>query len=558
MAAVFLEDRYELTRRRFMQGVAALLPACFLPTGALLAQEAGIVTDVHCHVFNAHDLPVRGFVQRVVFGDAEATVVPHESPEVNRALAPWIGAVLVRQLLTGAAPSAEMELRTIEAQADAGIESAPSMDSDVATLAEALRATMSESFSQSFENLPAFERQVSGATAGYFMRRLAEEAGQSEDSLLSPEMGADPYSDMARSLLSGDGKISRYFRWAALFNSPRRKIVAEIERLFGGPDRVRLFTPALIDFSHWLDEEPRSNLESQIRVMERIQRLERRSMVHCFVAYDPWREVADQEIGGTNTALDLVKWAINDMGFIGVKLYPPMGFMPAGNEGSNLAYPERAGDIPQFTRKLDEALDNLFSWASSQGVPIMAHSADSNGAGPGYSGRASPANWKPVLLKYPELRLNLAHFGGFEKSVAGGEDWENIRVALVSSGAKNLFADVGFLSEILPDHSTPAEMQRLSAAFASYVTNSDPNVERLMFATDWIMLGQEAGFSDYFEVVDRFTQAAGITDEKRQRFLGGNAQRFLGLRNQEPARTRLEGYYQAKHMDAKRLQEFDI
>jgi predicted TIM-barrel fold metal-dependent hydrolase len=374
--------------------------------------------------------------------------------------------------------------------------------------------------------------------------------------LLAPELGADRYTDMARGLLSGDGKISRYFRWATLFNSPRRKIVAEIERLYGGADRVRLFTPALIDFSRWLDDEPRSNLESQVRVMERIQRLERPSIVHCFAPYDPWREIVDQENGGGNTALDLVKWAINDMGFIGVKLYPPMGFMPAGNEGANLAYPERAGDIPQFTKKLDKALDDLFSWAASQGVPIMAHSADSNGAGPGYSGRASPANWRPVLEKYPDLRLNLAHFGGFEKSLAGGQDWEDIRVALVSSGARNLYADVGYLSEILPDQSDQAEMQRLSAAFARYVASSDVEVEHLMFATDWIMLGQEGGFADYFETVDRFVQAAGITGEKRNRFLGGNAARFLGLGRNEPARTRLEAYYQAKGLDRTRLDLF--
>ncbi|MBB4218871.1 hypothetical protein FHT79_006093 [Rhizobium sp. BK212] len=58
MTALFRAGISKLSGRRFTQGAAALLPASLLPTNALLAkEETSVITDVHCHVFNAHDLP---------------------------------------------------------------------------------------------------------------------------------------------------------------------------------------------------------------------------------------------------------------------------------------------------------------------------------------------------------------------------------------------------------------------------------------------------------------------------------------------------------------------
>src|SRR3546814_601111 len=111
-------SEWEFSRRAFLRALAAT--GSGFACGQAFGQEPGLVgIDAHCHVFNAHDLPVRGFVQRIVFGDSEDTVILDPLPEASLQLFPWIGAVLVELLITGGAPSAESELREIESGASA-------------------------------------------------------------------------------------------------------------------------------------------------------------------------------------------------------------------------------------------------------------------------------------------------------------------------------------------------------------------------------------------------------------------------------------------------------
>jgi predicted TIM-barrel fold metal-dependent hydrolase len=53
----------------------------------------------------------------------------------------------------------------------------------------------------------------------------------------------------------------------------------------------------------------------------------------------------------------------------------------------------------------------LFELCIEHDVPIISHASDGNGFGPDYGRRASPWGWWRVLEEYPELRLDLAHFG---------------------------------------------------------------------------------------------------------------------------------------------------
>ena len=108
-----------ISRRLVVKTLAAVVSCAGFGHRLSWVQDSGLVgIDAHCHVFNAHDLPVRGFVQRVLFGDSEDLVILDPSPAASRELVPWVGAVLVELLLTGAAPSAEDELREIEGEPD--------------------------------------------------------------------------------------------------------------------------------------------------------------------------------------------------------------------------------------------------------------------------------------------------------------------------------------------------------------------------------------------------------------------------------------------------------
>ncbi|WP_322883383.1 hypothetical protein U8C37_25410 (plasmid) [Sinorhizobium medicae] len=81
---MFLDIRGRLDRRRFVQGAGGslLLPLIFAgPPGnwRALAQGTAAGIDAHCHIFNASDLPVQSFLQRVIFEDYEDASVPEAS-----------------------------------------------------------------------------------------------------------------------------------------------------------------------------------------------------------------------------------------------------------------------------------------------------------------------------------------------------------------------------------------------------------------------------------------------------------------------------------------------
>ena len=105
--------------------------------------------------------------------------------------------------------------------------------------------------------------------------------------------------------------------------------------------------------------------------------------LHGFIGFDPWRQVVDEAQGNTPTALDVVKTAIETQGFIGVKIYPPMGFRATNNASvpqSTFAGLEPV-TIPVAGRgtKIDDALMKLYTYCNTNEVPIMAHCAPSQG-----------------------------------------------------------------------------------------------------------------------------------------------------------------------------------
>src|SRR5690242_5883527 len=139
--------------------------------------------------------------------------------------------------------------------------------------------------------------------------------------------------------------------------------------------------------------------------MDLIARRPAAPAIHSYVAFDPLREVYFRHGRDRISPLQLARDALANHGFVGVKLYPPMGFKPLGNSNAwpdyfrfierDLGYATRLGD------ELDAALQNLYGLCVEIEAPVLAHAADSNGAGPHFADRADPAFWFPVFEKYP-------------------------------------------------------------------------------------------------------------------------------------------------------------
>jgi len=250
------------------------------------------------------------------------------------------------------------------------------------------------------------------------------------------------------------------------------------------------------------------------------------------------------------------KYISKDKGFYGIKIYPAYGFLP-----------------------FDIRLDPIWKWAADNQVPVMTHCTrggsfylgtfDSvvNAGGfrpislnPGSSAMPSilnriatlvnsadsslkrnnkvwcnifghPENYRPVLEKYPNLKICLAHLGGSDEvNRAGREDkgetpgkpdyppylgpnWYREVLRLMQDYA-NVYSDISYT---LSD-------DKAMDIVTSYFSNS-PLIERLMYGTDFYLTqvedkGDEPDLITQFETKFQPEQIQLLAYRKSDNFLG--------------------------------------
>jgi predicted TIM-barrel fold metal-dependent hydrolase len=382
-------------------------------------------------------------------------------------------------------------------------------------------------------------------------------------------------------------------RWFALFTRYRHDLAEQLARDHANQPSTRfqavLICPALIDYDFWLGEYVhRSPLPAQVTVMGRIAKRKTGPAVHGYVGFDPLRQVAfDSGTFKEYEPLALVRKAIREEGFLGVKLYSPMGYRPLGNGDRCQTYPhiasirkllagssndpQTAGCKPRpadgsrmLGERLDAAMVRLFETCVREDAAVIAHTNDSNSAGENYSKRADPAYWIDVFKRWPTLRVGLAHFGSFSAESVGrppgasGEaaTWEwTIGRFLQATPSAPVYADISYLVEIV-GRSEP-EGAKYAKTFEAWIYQFDPECRHLMFGTDWTMLGLDAAYEGYTDRVYRYFQTVlGFSAPMLHRLFGANAAAFLGLRENDSARKRLLAFYQRHGLPATRLPVF--
>ncbi len=328
-----------IDRRSLMAGAAALglsssacgilrrplKPRCYHdpeisdPTSAL-------TIDSHVHVFNASDLQVRAFFERVLSRD------PQFKDKYER-----LGPIL-EKLGWSTAPDGSRELRKL-----AAIERAV-RDCDNARFNVLLARDRQEAHENGRSQLIAallavpeyrlaVERQQAPAAARVrspddaIVRQIlsipesAEEYRQRRDELL-----AEAHAD-AIEIQSAISFVLQMFQYRYVTTFDYFDTYAR-----NSSRKVDMLVCHLVDYDWPLaggDATPTS-LPRQNEVMGRISVLTG-GRVHCFAAYDPFKEVAYDKGLYASSPLELVQEAIQTHGFIGVKLYPTMGFAPLGN-----------------------------------------------------------------------------------------------------------------------------------------------------------------------------------------------------------------------------------
>lgn len=520
--------------------------------------------DVHCHVFNASDLPMVRFVTQVV-----GKIYP-EQGEVktfdvrDSGIADHAVKLLLRVMGSNSAPTAREEVSFLDGKTSSA--STPLTETAAKERGRQVTADYINELIQANggpDIMAAPSGQRNKTTGGQlFLEELMRASGTMApmDKQLSPQIA----KTMSINLFRGISTIGRYLQWFSLFRLYRHTLVDILVKDTKAQGfEPKLLTPAIIDYDEWLYEDvTRSPLDDQIEVMDRIARRTTGPAVHGYLGYDPLREVLYRAGRRRISPLHLARKALEAHGFVGIKLYPPMGFRPLKNEGPYHAPIERELGITgkALSRELDSALNDLYRLCEELDAPVLAHGADTNASGDKYSSRADPAYWLPVFSQYKSLRVCIAHFGGFDTPSAGKKksdlptsSWEWVLGGQFKAKASQpVFADLSYFSEII--NAKPARRQKIADALKVFVETFDPKVEHLLFGTDWLMLGQEAGYKSYIKQVNAFLKDdCGWPDDARRRFFSENACRFLPLAPGTVGRERLLSFYKRHNLNPERL-----
>jgi predicted TIM-barrel fold metal-dependent hydrolase len=589
-------------RRHFVRGLSALSAWIVSHSSAtrfaLAAAPSGaLVIDAHCHPFNGADVPIYGFLQKVVIEQQLADFPPLQN--LAEAFAYFLAT-----FIAGNAPGYKKERDML-----VGLIKNPK---EVAALKRnpVDPADDQEFFSKGLNNFIEQHTSFAG-TQGLsqqndelianlirrygpigFREKTKKEIGSS---LSNPDERKAIVDETVKTILQKrvkskadlpsideiDAYIAQFFSWVREFTQYRFQIMKDLVDITGdSADKSRMWVPTLLDVEFWLrwPSEPGrlTTLSEQadlVQLMSQVK-LPAGRIIPGFIGFDPWRYMHDKHFYPDKDPLEVVKHAIEHQGFVGVKIYPPMGFKPWNNADGEL----KAKDFPQALQdlqfeingtsnpgqSLDDALGQLYSYCHHNDVAILTHCSNSIGSHVGYAERAAPKNWEVVLKKYPDLRLCLGHWGGiWDQCSENGctnddQAWPGQILTLlkatkadgVTPAYKNLYVDVGDFSGVMMRwRDETKKAQETCKYLKPLLSNNAILKSRILYGSDWMLLGREPANASYFADMRTYFEDILTDPSDQEAFLGGNAKNFLGLREGAKSRGRLDAFFRRTNQE---------
>ena len=515
--------------------------------------KTALTIDVHNHIFNATDLQVANFV---------ALVATRQSGGLGN-LAKFFGELL-QGFAWASAPSVRKELKLIaelrpkfeECRTGGSTESLEKLRKSKYEEGKAeLNAAVDKALQAVQLNPEALEGP--GADLSPPMQGLREikRLADTYEELFSPTPEESYFSEYPEKKSIGSAlqfMIEMFqYRFVSVYNC--LDAYSNARNL-----KIDLLIPTAVDYDWWLSKgrRTRSSIPDQMKLAKEIAIITG-GRVQSLVPFDPFRQVIHDlgEQAGFSP-IELVKKSVEEYGVIGVKMYPPMGFAPFGNEHvakEDPSFWSRRDWLPaiasreDFGKRLDDSLRQLYEYCAQAGVPIMGHSKKSNGPAEQFEEMAEPVHWARAVEEFPDTRFSFGHFGGagssstFEGSSVRG--FLDLMLADANNGAVGLAADASYFLNTLE---SPATLKKVLRRIYEYDADGSA-ISRLMYGADWKMLVAESDSEIYLESLDQVisTLESDLSQpDLRRKFFGQNAAEFYGLRKGMPNRGRLETFYE--------------
>lgn len=207
--------------------------------------------------------------------------------------------------------------------------------------------------------------------------------------------------------------------------------------------------------------------------------------------------------------------------FWGVKLYPPLGYNPWPSEG-----------------KERDKVKLIYEFCVANDIPIMTHCDDqgfrSVSAKEAWKYTA-PFTYKPVLARYPTLKIDFAHYGWQYNQLQKGP------LAVITNLATKTpdspwFYEVTELMNLYPniysDVSFSGSDPHFYVQLANHIKNLESDEERktilsrTMFGTDFsVNLLKVESYTSYYRIFEE----SPFSDEEIHHFVSTNPLKYLGL-----------------------------
>jgi predicted TIM-barrel fold metal-dependent hydrolase len=501
--------------------------------------------DVHCHVFNIADLPSKGFVVDV-FLRAELEGHPFLKDLASYATE------FVSDVLTSYTPDVQAEQDFLSGKLDPADDPLSRGNTRAIHL---LAASMPGSALSG--SLP--EAMRTNPQRAAFSERLAQNLRPDAASYLTgmtPEtvVTVNP-ADLLESSPFG-ATVSQYLFWAVQMTDFRTRNIDRLFQMFG-PERlgVSVIMPSMVDFHRWLGarpaldpgDPPAVNVDAQADLMTSIMKT--RGDVLTFFPLDPLRDIKE-----TTAAIEKHFSPDSATGFVGVKMYPPMGFRASTNDHIATFYKDSDPATQQMAMMAGQTVDNnlaeLFRLCAKYDVPVMCHSNESNQTALSIAGTTPrPTYWKPVIQTYASLRLNLGHFGSVVGFANNPFDDNHTDIGEMFDGfdgqGSRVYADISCETSV----DDPVFRMNFASAVQSFTSTKATQArrQRLLYGSDWDMLGVSVNFETYLQnwllTADETAHLLGDSTFQ-EKFFRTNALDYLGLSDKTSAnRARIVHFF---------------
>ncbi len=199
---------------------------------------------------------------------------------------------------------------------------------------------------------------------------------------------------------------------------------------------------------------------------------------------------------------EIMERALNGMGFVGVKLYPSLGY--------DINSPE---------------MDKVYAYCAKRQIPVLMHCTKTGFKhSDQYTNNSSPEHWRGILEKHGDLKICFGHFGG-DQFFAGLPEEDDLpawgpMILKLMEQYPNVYGDISY-------HTAPMDGGDVESTYFKALNShiNDPKYkQRILWGSDFFLVRRRLREKNHWNYMRKM-----INPDNFDQISSVNPTRFLGL-----------------------------